>query len=297
MKKLKAQAVLLLVTVLLWSTKTETFRIHDGSLYLIHEISGLGVALCVACWIAIIFSGIVGLFRRNGQTDDEPVSDDITSLPDATAGLPTSESPKSYAATRSSRRYYAIVGIAAAIAFLVYFPSARYIQVLAPGRFWMAVFGLSVAGGALIHLSYTRHMLACIDRLRDRILTILLPLLLLIPCVAITVRLLNTPLGLLRPPSPDGGRVVGKSTSGGLGYDRRWTRFSVVVRLDSGRSVSVDLSKSLFNRLKVRTAVQMQIRAGLLGMPWCLGECVSPLTATNADSSFSSGPQPRKGAW
>ncbi len=274
--------VFVLATPLLWWIDRALYHVHDPSLRIVYGITDLVAALFT--WGALLITGfaIVDWLRGWRRKKTGSVLQDVTTDSDGDIETTMSENPGADQAKQSDNRYYSMRVIFGLVALLAYFPVARYIQVLTPGRFWELVLGVSAAGAVGIHLSYTRRVLKRIDRPYDRIFMMLLPTLLLIPCMAIAVRLLNTAPGLLRSPSLDNGKVVGRSAKV-YNYTNGWNSYSVNAKLDSGRSVSVDVSWTSYCKLPIGTFVQVQTRAGLLGLSWCLGDCVTLLPAPEAD--------------
>ncbi len=282
MKKRMVHVLYFLLTVLLWFVAFETGKIHDRSLQDIHDLAFVFAGLWSMAWLWIIYDAIADRFRH--RSTPEPISDPWA--PDDAPQFQAGANPREDATARDTRRYNSFVGGAGVVALFAYFPIARYIQILTPGRFWAVVLGLSTAGGLVVYLAYMRPMLARIARRRDRISTILVPLLALIPCVAMAVRLLNSPVGLLQPPRLEQGQVVSRSAHTGhtINYGDLWTSYSLHVNLATHRSVSLAVSARSYGKLPVGTSVRVQTRAGLFGIPWCLGECVIPVQPATARS-------------
>ena len=270
----KWYVLMLLSTIALWSLSYLTRSSHDGSLQVLSSVATMGAMMCSFILVAVIYLSVTGRGRSRGRHADERVFNDPKMFPSPPTTAATPAIARAEQTKQLTNRFSAIAGAGAVVALLGYGPVARYIQILSPIRFWVVVLALSAAVAVAVHLLYTRRLLPQIAKRSDRVGMMILPALVIVPCLAIALRLMNAPLGLLIPPQTKMGIVTDTSVWGG---QRSWASHSVKVNLDSGESISLGVSYRNSQNLPIGTTVKVQTRSGLLGMPWCQGECLTPV--------------------
>ncbi len=266
----KWYVLMFVASVALWTLVYVTGSIRDGSLYVISETAKVGAMIASFALVATAGLDLAGRSKRRGSSANlraaDPKAPDSFGSPQVGRDSERSNSQLSRADT--------IVGGVFLLALLGYFPTARYVQVLTPFVFWVVVVGLAAVGALLINLWSIRSGRPPVARDSIRIDRGLLPALLLVPCGAIALRLINTVPGCLFEPETYAGRVADTSVWGG--QRSSWAWYSLEVQLDSGQMASFNVSRENFNTLPVGTKIKLQAWDGLLGMPWCLGDCIVP---------------------
>ncbi len=251
----KWHVLVFLAGAALWAIVYVTRSIHDGSLYAISELAKIGAIITSFAFVATVGLELSGVAKKRSNVGQD------------------SERDKGQLS-----RVDTFVGSVFLVALLGYFPTARYFQVLTPIVFWAVVVTLAAIGALLINLWSIRSGRPPVAKDSIRIDRGLLPGLLLVPCVAIVLRLVDTVPALVSDPTTYAGTVVDTSIWGGL---HSWASYSVEVQIDSGKGVSFNVSRANFEKLPMGTKIKLQAWDGLLGMPCCLGDCMAPATTVS----------------
>jgi len=251
----KWHVLVFLASVALWAIVYALSSIHDASLYAICEAAKLGAIITSFAFVATVGLELSGAGKKPSPAGKDSKRDN-----------------------RQLSRADTIVGSVSLLALLGYSPAARYFQVLTPVVFWAVVIALAAIGALLINLWSIRSGRPPNAEGSIRIDRGLLPGLLLVPCLAIVLRLVDTVPAILSEPTTHSGTVVDTSIWGGL---HAWASYSVEVRIDSGQTVSFNVSRANFEKLPIGTKIKLQAWDGLLGMPCCLGDCMAPATTVS----------------
>lgn len=157
-------------------------------------------------------------------------------------------------------------------AILVYFPIKRFLQILAPTSLWIAAAGISVVGTSVLAAHVLLRLRAGLKRPSSLAGMLALWLVALAVWSATAIRMLNAPLGFLKTPSSQSGTIATLDVT--RGWRQMYPTYAVRVRLESAKLILFSVSRDTFRSLKTGDGVTVHVRAGMLGLPWCLGDCL-----------------------
>jgi hypothetical protein len=259
----------------LWAIVYVTKDVHDSSIQGISRVVTMFAIAGTLSLALIAWWAVTGRAPRGRAIDSSFRGK--AAVPSLTEPLTVPLNAEADRLNAVSTRFNTLAGAGVAIAAIGYFPVARYFQILTPIRLWIVVVLLSAAGAVLIHVRYMRRLLPQIVKRSNRVGRAAVPSLIMVPCFAIALRLLNASADLVLPPQTKSGTVAHTSVWGGR---HSWASHFVDVQIDAGESVSLSVSGLDFRKFEVGTRVNLQARDGLLGMPWCLNDCLTPVQTT-----------------